>query len=181
MNVCEIIQRTQCDVSLSQGGAAPPEETGGAGDYPPPDEPNPSAPASGEPEYSPPPAGDEPVPTEGGEQPPPSEGSGGDEPAPTEGGGAQPPPTDAPKPTEGESGDKPAPTALVTTNEAGEEITIPGTLVPVTTNADGSVVPSGSTTEEPTGPSTTAGAISLMPAAVPALVFGAMTLLMIAI
>jgi hypothetical protein len=70
---------------------------------------------------------------------------------------------------------------LTTTNEAGEESTLPGTLVPATTSGGGSAVPSGSATEESPGPSTTAGALALMPAAVPAMAIGGMALLMIAI
>lgn len=157
MNVCEIVQQTQCDVSLSHGGAAPPGETNSNGAYPPPSEPKPSVPASSKPQYNPPPASEEPAPTEGGEQPPPTEGQ---PPAPTE------------------SAEQPPPTVLTTTNAAGKETTVPATLVPATTNSDGSVVPSGSATEEPTGQSTTAGALALAPAVVSLLACGALAVLL---
>lgn len=164
MKICEIVQHTQCDTTLSQGGAAPPEETGTEGNYPPPpgDKPVPTEPATTNTDYSPPPASGETAPTEGGEQPPvSSQGSGGGESAPTEGGGSQP-----------------GPTAVTTTNSAGESTTIGGSFVPATTNEKATGTATGETTGQA---SSTGGAFVLTPAVMPAMLYGLVALFMIII
>lgn len=162
MNVCEIIQHTQCDVSLSNGGVAPPTETsGGSGVYnpPPSGKPEPSATAPTKP-------GESSAPSGGEYYPPPGAST-----QPSASNGQQPPPS-------GSGSGKPAPSASQNGEKPSEKPT--GTTAETQSASHGSKYnkPSGTETvsgTEAASTSSTAGALALLPA-VPSLIYGAAAL-----